>query len=273
MTESCDEVRARPAPLAVKRFEQVWGTVVGFDVRDLGVRGVPRERIDAAIDEAIDWLHRVDRIFSTYRGDSLVTAYRVSGSVDSLPESFDRSDIAELKSVIAACEQARLDTDGAFDPWAVPAGFDPSGFVKGWAVARAAEILRSHGLEFFAVDGAGDMVCSGGEDVGVPWHVGIRHPDLEHSVMASLMIANGATATSGTYERGEHIINPHTPGQPVMARAATVVGPDAGLCEVWATALIVDGPAALPKVAALGERWSALTVVGDRVTSVGTAFD
>jgi len=266
------QVVARPAPLAVKRFESVWGTVVGFDVRDLAVRGVSAERINDAIDEAVRWLHRVDRVFSTYRADSLVTAYRAEPAMAALSERFAAADVDLLAEVIAACERSRTETGGAFNPWSVPGGFDPSGFVKGWAVARAADILRGHDLHFFLVDGSGDMSCAGGEDVGVPWHIGIRHPDLPDSVMKTVTIATGATATSGTYERGKHIVNPRSPGDPVAARAATVVGPDAAQCEVWATALIVDGPAALPAVAALGADWSALAVVGDRVLSVGPAF-
>lgn len=251
---------------------EVWGTVVEFDIRDFAVRGTSQEVIDAAIDEATRWFHRVDRIFSTYRVDSVVSAYRVGRSVSDLREMFEADDVEEFLSVLAACDQARTATNGAFDPWSVPEGFDPSGYVKGWAVARAAEILRAHSLGFFVINGAGDIVCVGGEDVGVPWHIGIRHPDLADSVMQAVTIATGATATSGTYERGNHIVNPHAPGASVAARAATVVGPDAALCEVWATALIVDGPSALPKVAELGSDWSALTVVDDRVTSLGPAF-
>ncbi|NBO45583.1 MAG: FAD:protein FMN transferase [Actinobacteria bacterium] len=272
MSDSLAQVTARPAPLAVKRSEHVWGTVVDFDVRDFGVRDVSQARIEEAINEAVRWLHRVDGIFSTYRDDSVVTAYRRGQGVEQLKSGFSEADVLEFMSVLAACDQARADTDGAFNPWALPEGFDPSGYVKGWAVARAADILREHGLAFFAINAGGDIVCAGGEDVGVPWHIGIRHPDFAHSVMQAITINTGATATSGTYERGNHIINPHAPGVAVSARAATVVGPDAALCEVWATALIVDGPTALHKVAALGEQWSALTVVGERVTSVGPAF-
>lgn len=272
MSEVHTQVTPRPAPLAVKRFEHVWGTVVDFDVRDFAVRGLSRASIEVAIDDAVRWLHRVDRIFSTYRDDSVVSAYRRGQSVEDLKRTFRDDDVTEFTTVVHACDQARADTAGAFDPWALPDGFDPSGYVKGWAAARAADILRAHGLAFFAINGAGDIVCAGGEDVGVPWHIGIRHPDLPNSVMQAITLTTGATATSGTYERGEHIINPHAPGQPVIARAATVVGPDAAMCEVWSTALIVDGPNALPKVAALGPDWSALTVVGERVTSVGPAF-
>mgnify|MGYP003343427865 FL=1 len=47
--------------------------------------------------------------------------------------------------------------------------------------------------------------------------------------------------SSGTYERGAHIIDPRVKVPAVGARAATVIGPDAGIADALATALIVDG--------------------------------
>ena len=52
-------------------------------------------------------------------------------------------------------------------------------------------------------------------------------------------------ATSGSYERGAHIIDPRT-GEPTAAVAsATVVGPDLGNADAYATALYAAGPAGL----------------------------
>lgn len=277
-------VTARPAPLAVRHFEQVWGTVVAIDVRDQAVRGTAAAVIRAAIVDATAWLHRVDRIFSTFRDDSLVAQFRRTANPDeqradgdverrALSGAFESSDVAVFNEVVRLCERARQRTDGAFDPWAVPRGFDPSGVVKGWAVQEAARVLQGHGLQFFAIDGSGDIVCRGGEDVGVAWHIGIQHPDQRDAVMKTVRIHSGATATSGTYVLGQHIVNPLDSGAGVAARAATVVGPDAAWCEVWATAAIVRGAAALPAVHALGPQWSALVVEGDAVTVVGDAFE
>lgn len=57
--------------------------------------------------------------------------------------------------------------------------------------------------------------------------------------MATLELSAGAIATSGTYERGTHIINPHT-GQPISSVAScTVTGPDIVLSDVFATAAMV----------------------------------
>ena len=54
-------------------------------------------------------------------------------------------------------------------------------------------------------------------------------------------IYDGAIATSGTYERGAHIRDPHTGLIAIGARSATVIGPDGGLADALATALIVAG--------------------------------
>ena len=53
--------------------------------------------------------------------------------------------------------------------------------------------------------------------------------------------ASGAVATSGTAERGGHIIEPAS-GRPAGgARSATVVGADLATADVWATAAVVAG--------------------------------
>jgi thiamine biosynthesis lipoprotein len=52
---------------------------------------------------------------------------------------------------------------------------------------------------------------------------------------------DGAIATSGTYERGAHITDPFTGVIAIGARSATVLGPDGGLTDAMATALMVTG--------------------------------
>ena len=61
----------------------------------------------------------------------------------------------------------------------------------------------------------------------------------------------GAVATSGTYERGAHLVDPHT-GQPgCRAASATVTGPSLAMADALATALAVGGDAALEAVEGL----------------------
>jgi thiamine biosynthesis lipoprotein len=75
--------------------------------------------------------------------------------------------------------------------------------------------------------------------------VGIRHPDQPDQLAAVLAIGDGAVATSGTYERGHHIVDPWT-GRPARGlRSLTVVGPRLGFVDAYATAAFVMGLAGL----------------------------
>ena len=236
------------------RSEAVWGTVVSVDVRD---EDASETAVDAAWAAIRAELHRVDRVFSPFRTDSVVSRLRAGGVHVVAP------DVAE---VIDRCLEARLITGGAFDPWRAAGGFDPSGLVKGWAAARCLDLAHRHGLRRVSVDAGGDLVCR-----GEGWPIGVVHPDRPHEVIAVVEAAGLAVATSGTSERGAHVTDPRTGSPARGARQATVVGPDAALADAFATALLVDGVAGAGWFAAL-PGWSAYVVHGDRATAWGPAF-
>ena len=76
----------------------------------------------------------------------------------------------------------------------------------------------------------------------------------------------GAVCTSGTYERGEHLVDPKHGGASRGARSASVVGPNAALADAYATAICVDGPDAIEWFHALGPEWSLFVIPdGERV--------
>ena len=58
-------------------------------------------------------------------------------------------------------------------------------------------------------------------------------------------------ATSGSYERGAHLVDPRTGAPGSRAASATVTGPSLALADALATALAVGGDEALEAVAAL----------------------
>ena len=51
----------------------------------------------------------------------------------------------------------------------------------------------------------------------------------------------GAAATSGTAERGAHIVDPRIGVPASGVRSATVIAPDLTAADVWATAAVVAG--------------------------------
>ncbi len=208
-----------------------WGTIIYIDASSSTVNEV---QIQASIDKVRDFLYLVDEIFSTYKDQSEVSRLR-RGEI-SITDC-----CADLQEVLALCLQAKDLTDGSFDPWCVEGGFDPSGYVKGWASDRAISMLKSDGVEHIQINSAGDLSLAGGVEPGKPWSIGIRHPEEAHTIVKVFDITDGAIATSGTYERGAHIKDPHTGLIAIGARSATVYGPDGGLADALATALIVAG--------------------------------
>src|SRR5262249_53930474 len=98
----------------------------------------------------------------------------------------------------------------------------------------------------------GDVVVRGGPDPTddqSAWRVGIAHPWERESVSMVLGLRDFACATSGRYERGDHVLDPRdgTPATGLMA--ATVIGADLGVADACATALRVLGTGGLSLLA------------------------
>ncbi|HJY59785.1 MAG TPA: FAD:protein FMN transferase, partial [Streptosporangiaceae bacterium] len=113
------------------------GTIVIIDVYAVagpgaadGGAGQPEGELGRQLAEAVAGLHRADATFSTWRPDSSVSGLR-RGEITSAQAP------AEVAEVLERCAVARDLSGGWFDPWAMPGGFDPSGFVKGWAAQNA----------------------------------------------------------------------------------------------------------------------------------------
>ncbi len=210
---------------------ETWGTILFIDVASTQVS---EKELNAGIEECRKYFYFVDDVFSTYKPESEVSRLR-AGKLK-LSDCHD-----DVKEVWAACEYAREVSDGYFDPWCVEGGFDPSGYVKGWAADKGIAILKSHGAENIQINCAGDLSLAGGLENGAPWNIGIRHPEEAHTIVKVFDIMDGAIATSGTYERGAHIRDPHTGLIALGARSATVIGPDGGLADALATAMVVAG--------------------------------
>lgn len=250
------------APAAVRHAEEVMGTVFSFDVR-----GGDPDAVRAALGAAVAGLHRVDEVFSTYREDSQVSrlAREEIGVGDCDPE------VAEVLELAAEAERV---SDGWFST-RYRGLLDPTGIVKGWSAERAARALaRVPGVSGVSVNGGGDVQMTGAPEPTRAWRVGIADP-LRPGGLAAVISAAGAAelavATSGTAERGAHIVDPRTGRSAVTDLVAvTVVGPRLTWADCWATAAFAMGSRAglawlesLPGVEAL------LITAGDEVRCTG----
>jgi len=191
---------------------------------------------EGAIRACFDELHDVDGIFSTYRPDSDIN--RIRRGELSLADADPRVAFAS-----AACERAEHATGGLFSGYR-EGWFDPTGWVKGWAVEEAsrrhlAPLLTS--AVAVGINAGGDLQLFTADGSDRRWNVGIADPHDRGRVLATLDIANGAVATSGTAERGHHILDPRTGAPATAVASATVVSDGLAQADVWATAAVVAG--------------------------------
>lgn len=124
------------------------------------------------------------------------------------------------------------------------------GIGKGYAVDRAAGILRLRGLRDFMVQSGGDIYVSGLKD-GQPWRLGIQDPrGAANRSFAELDLSDGTFSTSGDYERSflkdgrryHHILDPST-GEPARGtRSVTIVANRAVLADALSTGVFLLGP-------------------------------
>ena len=105
---------------------------------------------------------------------------------------------------------------------------------------------------------------------GEPWRVGIRHPWQADKVAWVVAGSDLAVATSGTYERGLHVLDPFT-GQPAsFLRSVTVTGPDLAIADAYATAAVAMNDRGLNWLATLdGYECAAVTERGEAFRSDG----
>ena len=201
----------------------------------------------------------MDATFSPYRDDSDVSRFG-RGEVP-LEQC-----VPELAEVLEACAAVSTRSRGYFTT--TPGGrFDPSGYVKGWAVERAAGILTAAGPAGHSVNGGGDVQCSGDR----MWRIGIADP-LHPGRLALVVTGRDfAVATSGVAERREHILDPYT-GRPRRLASITVVGTRLAETDAYATAAFAMGAAARAWVEGL-DGYEAYAITATGATWQTSGFD
>lgn len=250
------------------RLEHVMGMPIAVDVCDPGINA-------RTVDRVYEWLRFVDATFSTYREDSEISRLN-RGEL-----ALDQTHYA-VRSVLRRCERLRVQTDGYFDMRArlrssgaalqnteaaelesrLRRPIDPSGLVKGWSVAGAARILDVAGAHNYCVNAGGDVQLRGHSWDDEHWRVGIQHPRIRNRLAAVLIASGVGIATSGTYERGEHILDPHTGSPSEGVLSVTIVGPDIATADAYATAAYAMGPKGAEWCAGLTD-YAAMVILPD----------
>lgn len=250
----------------VRRTEALWGTMITVEI--------PQRVEEGTVEAVYRWFRRVDDLFSTWRLDSEISRL-ARGDLEL------RETSTEVRTVLDLCDEITEETRGAFDvrlaadPRVTRRDglglIDPSGMVKGWALEQAANQLRNHSVFNFAINAGGDVVVGGHPRSADFWRVGIQHPWERHKVAAVVLLTDVTIATSGRYERGDHIIDPRT-GQPATGlAAATVISTDGARADAYATATLAMGQTGVEWLADRVDL-AAATIGDDRVVTTTPSF-
>lgn len=128
---------------------------------------------------------------------------------------------------------------------------DPGAIGKGYAVDRAVDVLRQHGIDSALVSSGTSSVFALGKPPGrhQGWGLDVRGPSPGGTPATTILLRDEALSTSGSYEkffekggkRYGHILDPRT-GRPAEGLAAvSVIAPLTIDTEAWSTALFVNG--------------------------------
>lgn len=118
------------------------------------------------------------------------------------------------------------------------ARLDLGGIAKGFGADRALDALRASGASAGMADLGGSSVAV----FGAPLEVAIADPRDRTAPPWGSFRLRTALGTSGTSERGAHIVDPRTGRPAAGVLSATVVAPTAMEADALSTALFVLGP-------------------------------
>ena len=193
--------------------------------------GVLAERADAAVREEI---RRLSSILNTRNAESEIR--RLGNYSSPAPGS-------DLERVFSAYAHWERQTAGLLSirPSGPDAPRNVDALGKAYIIDRAVQAARAA-----APDIDGLLLNIGGDIViwGRFCEIAVADPQSPYDnaePLTRIVLTNAAIATSGTYARGAHLLDPST-GQPVkLAASATVVAPDAVTANALATTLCLAG--------------------------------
>jgi thiamine biosynthesis lipoprotein len=259
----------RAHPHRVVRTAQIMGTVMSIHVLVRADAGGDRggaltPAVDVAADACFAELRDADALFSPFRPDSEVSL--IADGRLALADADRR-----VRDVAEACLAAEEETQGRFSAY-WDGRFDPTGYVKGWAVEAAARgwlqpLVEISDVVAAGINAGGDLQLFTAAGADWEWTVGIANPSAgagRHTlragatasagavsagavpvnavpVLATVRLRNGAVATSGSAERGSHIRDPRTGLVATGAVSATVVDDSLTRADLWATTAVVAG--------------------------------
>lgn len=207
-------------------------------------------RVSRLLAQCAELSARTDGAFDPSVGPLL----RAWGFLDHQPGRPDAQELARARRLVG---MSRLELDEASGTarLAEPGmELDMGAVGKGYALDRAASVLREHGIRRALLHGGTSSVHALGEgEDGDPWRIGWRvpghEPEIEPLCLEAPALSVSAPHGKAFVTDGEsygHVLDPRG-GEPTRGMLSAVVsGPSSTLCDALSTALLVLGePGAL----------------------------
>lgn len=211
----------------MKQTNNIMGMPITLEVRD--------SRDMKLINEVFDYFDFIDKTFSTYKDDSEIS--RINAGEINVDQAS-----SEVKEILGLAEKTKIETRGYFDIVRNDETLDPSGIVKGWAIYNASKILIKNNIKDFYIDAGGDIQTSKPLSGGDFWDIGIQNPLKQNEIIKIVSLQNEGMATSGSYNRGQHIYNPLNKKDALEEIVSiTVLGPNVYEADRFATAAFAMG--------------------------------
>lgn len=219
------------------------------------------------IDDVFSYFRQVEENFSVFKETSEISRIN-RGEISEADYS------EEMKEIFEKSEQTKRETNGYFDI-NIEGKYNPSGLVKGWAIYRAAQLVKARGFKNFYINAGGDIQAYGGNSQGQPWSVGVKNPFHQEQIVKIIYLSIGGlgVATSGTYIRGQHIRNPHDSAVPITDIVSlTVIGPDVYEADRYATAAFAMGKSGIGFIEQL-DGFEGYVIDKDGLATMTTGFE
>ncbi len=181
--------------------------------------------------ESLDLLKEIDKAYEMSNGRydiSIAPLMDVWGFSEMERESLPKeSEIAAAQKLV---DYSSLVRDGNRIRFSSPGQkLDTGSFLKGYAISRAKEKLKSAGIKSAFISSISSIETIGGKP-GNPWRIGIQNPENPAKIFKIMDIRDKAVGVSGDYQtyieiKGEkyhHILDKNT-GYPVRDKKMVVV--------------------------------------------------
>ncbi len=144
-------------------------------------------------------------------------------------------------------ELLELDADGTVRFLDPELRLDVGAVAKGWAQARAGELLDGAKCASWLLNMGGSVSCRGTKPDGSPWTIGLEDPLDRDKPIRTFPLTDSSAVTSGVDQRYflaegvryHHIIDPDTLYPGTLYAQVTVLLPDPALADALSTALFL----------------------------------